>query len=369
MKLKSSGFAVISCQVGTEHVLQREVLGQGWRLAFSRRGLVSFKCVQPTELLPKGIFVRTAFWGLGLIKGNEVQENLEFLIGRLREIGEAIQFDRFHIWPRDRAPVGHYDFEPGDDRVIRDLGKAVENALLTEGLLKTAGFNRIAEPMHNVLDLVLVDPFHWAVGWHSVPQNDDLGVYEQTISSMALPMSWPGGVQPLTPSGPVVSRAYFKAAEAIAWSRFDIRKDQVAIEIGASPGGASERLLHLGLHVIGIDPAEICPKILNHPSFHHIKARAGDLPRRVFTGADWLFVDSNVRPQQTLTTVENIVTHRGSTLKGFIITLKLPCLDSVRDLPTWISRIKDCGARDIKIRQLARGKMELCMAGRLDSVS
>lgn len=369
MKLKSSGFAVVSCQVDTEHELQREVLSQGWRLAFSRRGLVSFKSVQPTDLLPKGIFVRTAFWGLGLIKGSEVQENLEILVGRLRGIGEAIQFDRFHIWPRDRAPVGHYDFEPGNDWFTRDLGKAVESVLLSEGFVKAPGFNRIAEPGHNVLDLVLVDPSHWAVGWHSVPQNDELGIYEHTISSMTLPMSWPGGVQPLTHSGPVVSRAYFKAAEAIAWSRFDIRKDQTAIEIGASPGGASERLLHLGLRVIGIDPAEICPKVLNHPNFHHIKARAGDLPRAVFTGADWLFVDSNVRPKQTLTTVENIVTHRGSTLKGFIITLKLPCLDSVHEVATWISRIKDWGAQDIKVRHLARGKMELCLAGRFGSIN
>lgn len=97
----------------------------------------------------------------------------------------------------------------------------------------------------------------------------------------------------------------------------------LAVEIGSAPGGACGRLLELGLRVIGIDPAEMDPRIDQHRNFQHIRARGGDLPRRQFRGAKWLLVDSNVRPDQTLTTIENIVTHRQSDFVGLLITLKL----------------------------------------------
>ena len=102
-----------------------------------------------------------------------------------------------------------------------------------------------------------------------------------------------------------------------------MQPNDLAIEIGSAPGGACSRLLELGLRVIGIDPAEMDPRIMDHPKFRHIQARAGDLPRKEFRGAKWMLVDSNVKPDKTLATVGNIVTSQYSEFRGLLLTLKI----------------------------------------------
>ena len=136
----------------------------------------------------------------------------------------------------------------------------------------------------------------------------------------------------------------------------------LAVEIGSSPGGACGRLLELGLRVIGIDPAEMDPRINQHRNFQHIRARGGDLPRRQFRGAKWLLVDSNVRPDQTLTTIENIVTHGQSDFVGLLITLKIGEYSSASLIQKWFERIVGWKPSHVQVRQLARNKCEVCFA-------
>ena len=201
-----------------------------------------------------------------------------------------------------------------------------------------------------MLDVVLVEPSDWFVGWHNA---DDWH------------SRWPGGVQPIEPQYEPISRAYYKAAESITWSGFEFEPGDVAVEVGSAPGGACGRLLELGLRVIGIDPAEMDPRIANHPRLKHFRARAGDLPRREFRGAKWLLADSNVKPEKTLTTIENIVTHRECTLKGLLLTMKLGDYRAAGRIPDWTDRIGSWGPLDLRVRQLARNRCEVCFAVRL----
>ena len=119
------------------------------------------------------------------------------------------------------------------------------------------------------------------------------------------------------------------------------------------------------MRVIGIDPAEMDPRINQHPSFQHIQARGGDLPRRQFRGAKWLLVDSNVKPHQTLTTIENIVNHRQSDFLGLLITLKLGDYHSASLIESWFDRIVSWHPEEVQVRQLARNKCEVCFAVRM----
>jgi 23S rRNA (cytidine2498-2'-O)-methyltransferase len=116
------------------------------------------------------------------------------------------------------------------------------------------------------------------------------------------------------------------------------------------------------MRVIGIDPADMDPRISGHPRFRHIRARAGDLPRREFHGAKWMLVDSNVKPDKTLLTVENIVTHRHSSFRGLLITLKLGDYQSAHLVDGWAKRIQGWEPKRVRVRHLARNKCEVCFA-------
>ena len=141
-----------------------------------------------------------------------------------------------------------------------------------------------------------------------------------------------------------------------------MKSGDLAVEIGSAPGGACGRLLELGMRVIGVDPAEMDPRIQQHRNFQHLRARGGDLPRRQFRGAKWLLVDSNVRPDQTLTTIENIVKHRQSDFVGLLITLKIGEYSSASLIERWFARIVGWKPVKVQVRQLARNKCEVCFA-------
>jgi len=350
-------FAMICCQNGAQGAVLPEVERDGWRLAFSRPGFVTVKNDRATDRLPRGVFVRTASWSIGKTSGSDSAAMISEVAALLTKT--KLTFDQMHVWPRDRVPIGKFGFEPGADEVTIAIATAIAGGL-PRSQLRNPIPNQLAKPGEKVLDVILVDPANWWIGWHEVPKSAAKRGTAHLSST-----SWPGGVQPIVPTVPVVSRAYYKAAEAIAWSGFELSSGDLAVEVGSSPGGACGRLLELGLRVIGIDPGDMDPVIVEHPNFTHIRARAGDIPRREFRGAKWLFVDSNVRPDQSLSTVENIVTSRDTSIEGMILTLKLGGFEHADRIPGWIKTVKSWGASDIRIRNLARGKVEVCLAAKL----
>jgi 23S rRNA (cytidine2498-2'-O)-methyltransferase len=342
-------FAMLCCANGAEQPVKQSIARDRWRLAFSRPGFVTAKHDDQVEL-PTGTFIRTASHSIGHLKNSDGETQLS----QLAELLEAtfprgMQFDQVHVWPRDRVPVGKFGFEPGVDEVSKLVADRVYQSLAGHRV-RCDGPNRIALPGNRILDVVLVDPADWFVGWHMAAKWHS---------------RWPGGVQPIEPQHEPISRAYYKAAESIAWSGFDFAAGDVAVEIGSAPGGACGRLLELGLKVIGIDPAEMDERIAQHPRFKHLRARAGDLPRREFRGAKWLLADSNVRPEKTLTTIENIVTHRECSLSGMLLTMKLGNYAAAAEIPKWDERIRKWNPVDVQVRQLARNRCEVCFAVQL----
>lgn len=345
--MSDATFAMLCCACGAEKAVKSSMADSGWRLAFSRPGFVTAKNDQPNAPLPEGPFIRTAAHSLGQSRNTQATDHLQVLLETLHQHWPAPQaFDELHVWPKDRVPIGKFGFEPGIDEVSKAVAEEIYSAL-SETWCRADAPNRIAEPGARVLDVVLVEPSHWFFGTHTAAD---------------WPTRWPGGVQPIAPRYEPISRAYFKAAEAITWSGFPMQEGDLVVEIGSSPGGACGRLLELGMRVIGIDPAEMDARIAKHPRFRHIRARAGDLPRKEFRGAKWMLVDSNVRPDKTLVTVENIVANAQTDFQGLLITMKIGDYDSIDLIDQWHQRIESWKPKSIKVRQLARNKVEVCFA-------
>ena len=342
-------FAMMCCAYGAEKAVKASIVSEGWRLAFSRPGFVTAKHDE-ARTPPKGIFIRTSSSSLGQARGTDGAAQIETLRGLLEErYPDEFRFDQLHLWPKDRAPIGRFDFEPGIDEVSTAIADEIYTKIGTDWIRSDAP-NRVAQPGEKILDIVLLDPSHWFIGTHE---------------SDTWPTRWPGGIQPIDLAEEPVSRAYYKAAEAIQWSGFEMQRGDLAVEIGSAPGGACGRLLELGMDVIGIDPAEMDPRIAEHPHFRHFVARADDLPRREFRGAKWMLVDSSVTPNQTLATVANVVCNRNSNFRGLLITLKLGDYDAAERIESWRRKVESWGATDIQIRQLARNRCEVCFAVRM----
>jgi 23S rRNA (cytidine2498-2'-O)-methyltransferase len=207
--------------------------------------------------------------------------------------------------------------------------------------------NQVAVAGQRVLDCVLVEPNQWWIGSH-------------TVSST--PQRWPGGVPKLTVSNEVISRAYLKTSEALLWSRLPATAGDQFVEIGCAPGGSCQALLERGYVVTGVDPAKVDPRLAAMPNFTHVQKRAQDLKRKEYADFPWLTADLNVDPTHTLDTVEAIVGHRVVHTRGLLLTLKMLSREMYGKISEYITRVRSWGFEDVRVRQLAFNRQEVCLA-------
>jgi 23S rRNA (cytidine2498-2'-O)-methyltransferase len=174
-------------------------------------------------------------------------------------------------------------------------------------------------------------------------------------------LAWPGGEIPVDVPAEAPSRAYAKIEEAIVWGNLPVERGQVALEIGAAPGGAVLALARRGVEVWGVDSGELAPQVLAQPGVHHLKMKVGalrweELPERV----DWLLVDVNLAPQVALHEVARLMPRLKKTLRGAVITLKLNDLAFVDELPALVARIQQLGLPRVQLRHLPSNRREVC---------
>lgn len=373
-------FLFTICQRGAEAVLKAEMarLWPDFRFAYSRPGFVTFKAPEGASLGEdfelQSVFARTYGFSLGRVRGENASSLASEVWRLVRDHGLApvsalrkdesteegsagadtepssdedplhqADFHGLHVWERDAQEPGEYGFEPGISAAAREAGELLAAAAGEPAL----PVNRLAKAGRRVLDVVLVEPNEWWVGYHR---------------AAAPPSRWPGGVFPVNLPPDAVSRAYLKMAEALAWSRLPLRPGDRCVELGSAPGGSCQTLLDRGCIVTGIDPAEMAPAVLERENFTHIRARSKDLKRRTFRGMHWLMADLNVAPNYTLETVEHIVTHRATNFRGLLLTLKLLEWDLAEDIPRYLERVRSWGFEYVRARQLAYNRQEICVA-------
>ena len=337
-----ASFLMVSCQVGAEGAVKHE-LARDWpafRLAYSRPGFLTFKLPEGHDLFDDfklgSVFSRSQAFSLGAAKA----DSLAARASQVLQLVGTRAFDRLHVWPRDLAPPGHRGFEPG----LNDESAAARAALLEH---LAARSSELAELGELVLDVVLVEPDTWWVGFHRA-------------------FDWsscrPGGLYLGELPAEAVSRAYLKMHESLAWSGLPVVAEDRCVEIGSAPGGAAQVLLERGLYVTGIDPAEMHADVANHPHFVHLRKRGSDVRRREFRKTRWLFADLNVAPSYTLDTVEAIVLHPEVSMRGLLLTLKLLDWKLANETPDYLQRIASWGYRNVRARQLSHHRQEFCVA-------
>jgi 23S rRNA (cytidine2498-2'-O)-methyltransferase len=349
-------FVYAVCQHGAEAVLKRELAVRAPQLrpAFSRPGFVTFKldqpCEEPEKFTLPSAFARTSGFSLGSVKGERLHELARQLWG-LPELDVAlsgIEIAGLHVWQRDERTPGDRGFEPYPTPLADEAEHAIRELAPLHALRQDESGAHKPTPRNRwVLDVALVEPNQWFVGCH------------RTTSRVA---SWPGGVPPLEMPDYAVSRAYLKIAEAMTWASLPMARGERVVELGCAPGGASQALLDAGLEVIGVDPAEVDESVLAHPRFTHVRARTVETSRKAFHNVQWLAADMNVAPQYTLDAVEAVVTHPGIHIRGMLLTLKLSDWQLADELPTFAARVRSWGYKDVRLRQLAFNRQEICLA-------
>ncbi|GIW97061.1 MAG: SAM-dependent methyltransferase [Pirellulaceae bacterium] len=346
-----SPFVFVICQHGVEPTIKSAIMSTGGqlRLAFSRPGLLTFKVANPhtmktaaieTLLEPVRWAIRLWGWSMGGIRGTDVAVMLGE-IAKLPTLEGLGPWGACHVFPRDRSLPGFRGFEPGPDLLCHAIGEQFARALPD-----LPPCNHVARLGERVLDVVLVEPHHWLIGWHHADRQE---------------YTWPGGVYRPDEPAEIISRAYRKMAEAVAWSRLPIRPGDAIVEIGSAPGGAAQRLLELGLHVVGVDPAEMDSRILQHPHFEHWRGKSAAIKRRRFARFPWLAADMNVAPNYTLDAVEDLVVYPTSNFRGLLLTLKLSSYSLADRFDSYIQRVQSWGFDRVELRQLGHNRREVCL--------
>jgi len=343
-------FVFVTCQVGAEPALKGELARQ-WpesRFAYSRPGFLTFKLPATTLADDFGldcVFARAFGLTLGKVTGANPDELAQ---AAWRLVGGRT-FDRLHVWQRDTEAPGHHGFEPVITPLARTASMALHSLLPLGALTASSGDGRgiVARPGELVLDCVVVAVGEWWIGYHRA----------QSVLSCL-----PGGLRSAVLPPEAVSRAYLKMEDALFWSGLPAQPGDLFAEIGCAPGGSSQALLDRGLHVIGIDPADVDPVVVAHPKFTHLKKRGADVRRREFRKVRWLAADINIAPNYTLDTVEAIVTHPEVKIRGLLLTLKLLDWVLADEIPAYLERVRSWGYRDVRAQQLQHHRQEFCIA-------
>jgi 23S rRNA (cytidine2498-2'-O)-methyltransferase len=261
-----------------------------------------------------------------------------------------------HVWGKALGPArvpadaAHQLADTGAQRVhvfARDPESAPDLAPWVQAISLPGG---TAQPGELVADVIVADG---EPAWLGLHRHDDRH------------LAGPGGAIAVDVPAEAPSRAYAKIEEAIAWAHLPVERGQVALEIGAAPGGAVLALARRGLEVWGVDSGDLAPAVLAQAGVHHLKMKVGalrweQLPPKV----DWLLVDVNLAPQVALHEVGRLMPRLKQTLRGAVITLKLNDLAFVDELPALVARIQQLGLQRVQLRHLPSNRREVCAVAR-----
>lgn len=347
-QLEPTDFLFVCCQHGSEKALKSEIAEAypGLNFAFSRPGFLTFK-LTPEATLPlkfslTSTFARTSGWSLGKATGDDAAA----LVKEVVKSPVAKVCDHVHVWQRDTHVPGKKGFEPGQSVLADEVARLITASPVMAD--RKVAPNQVAKANELILDVVMVEPNQWWFGFH----------YATTTAGR-----WPGGVPKIDASQEVISRAYFKLAEALLWSGIKINPGDVCAEIGSAPGGACQLLLEQEAIVIGVDPAEMETEVLENPNFTHIRRRGNEVRKKDLRSVKWLMADVNAAPTYTLDTIEEMVTSASVDVTGVVLTLKLVDMKFADQIGAFRKRVKGLGFSVVKTRQLAFNRGEICLVG------
>lgn len=224
------------------------------------------------------------------------------------------------------------------------LAEAVAGALPEGRLLPDAEAARAQGGL--LAQLCLASPEAVALGW--VP------------AAQALSLA-PGGRRRMRRPGLAPSRAAMKLEEALDTLGVEPGKGELCVDLGAAPGGWTERLLSRGSRVVAVDPARLMPSLLGAKRLRHVQESAFDYAPE--EPADWLFCDMAWRPLEVAQLLAKWG-RRGWALQ-LVANVKLP----MKDKNPTLLRVRhvleaEGGWREVRMRQLYHDRDEVTVTAR-----
>ncbi|MGI5832669.1 MAG: SAM-dependent methyltransferase [Thermoguttaceae bacterium] len=354
MKTEESNFIYLTCKRESTSLLKDEMARNfpESRFSYSRPSFLTYilprESVKIETILERGnrlIFASSLSLTLGKISGESAEEMPGRFEAFMREVFPEKQSSfaekfplptRLHFWfPAAPQPT------PQTVALTRELSRSLPGTPAHPYPFLPP------RPGETCLDCAAVSETEWHIGVH--PVRDYHGRF-------------PGGYVPLVIPTDVTSRAWLKFEEGLRWSAFPIGRGSRCADIGASPGGGSQALLARGAEVLGVDPAEMAPTVLQNPDFTHLRGRIGQLKRKNFRKTRWLLGDMNVAPNYTLDVFEELTCSSEIAIRGLLFTVKLFQWELAKNIPEFLARVRGWGFNRIKVRQLTFNRQEVMVA-------
>lgn len=181
-------------------------------------------------------------------------------------------------------------------------------------------------------------------------------IYYGLSRSHELISKWAGGAIHFSRSLATISRAEYKLREA--FDTFPLNyTGNIAIDLGAAPGGWTKVLHDYGFEVYAIDPADLDAHLLSIPTIHHQKMTSQQFLKnhRNFS-CDILVNDMKMSSRQSIHILEDFADTL--TQDGYaIITIKLPKNYSFKDVLESLEQLRH-HFKIINARQLFHNRNE-----------
>ncbi|MGA9524688.1 MAG: SAM-dependent methyltransferase, partial [Myxococcaceae bacterium] len=132
-------------------------------------------------------------------------------------------------------------------------------------------------------------------------------------------------------------------------------RGEQCVDLGAAPGGWTQRLVERGARVIAVDPANLSPELTRHPKVRHVKESAFAFEPE--EPVDWLFCDMAWRPLEVAQLLAKWARRGWAT--HLVANIKLPMKDKNPILWRVRQTLEQGGWRELRMRQLYHDRDEV----------
>jgi 23S rRNA (cytidine2498-2'-O)-methyltransferase len=200
----------------------------------------------------------------------------------------------------------------------------------------------------------------WVISICCTPDTAYIG-FSETAQNIS---DWAGGERRFAREDGQISRAEFKLLEAIEVFGLALPEEGIALDLGAAPGGWSRVLLHRGLGVLAVDPANLDPRVAINPDLEHYRGHA-DKFLAVATQNSYQFdlIVNDMRMDAKIAAETMLKFKPLLKPKGYAISsLKLPYATPKLKPVTLVSQSLDIlrtGYKEVRARQLFHNRQEV----------
>lgn len=326
-------FVIALCRPGFEHAVVTELEGYGLRAAFRRPGFVSFK--------PEHVFSADDVRSLSMIFARRLGLSAGPIEDETDAVERAIDIAtaagaRLHVLAREGL-LGDDPIDLVDDRA-RALQRVIDRR----------------RPPPTARDVPVVELIRVEDG------DDPSDARYVVVKAIGGLLDAPGGTPHVAVPEASPSRAFRKLEDAAARFGLRVGAGDVAVEVGASPGGVTLALLRRGVEVTAIDPNALDAGVLASGPVRHLRIPVEKINLDWLPRATFLFLDINQPPRSALAALAPVAEHLLPTLRSAVLTLKMGDRVVLDEIPHWHAIVRRMfRGFEIEMAQLPSNKSEI----------